>query len=206
MIEKLKPYNPIIGDDLPYNSMELRNIPNGFHFINLTPKSDCPLTIAKWDEMTQYAERYYSEYEIVAKTFVNFINRLQISYDENADTFERLLEVYESDIAKPILGRTEKITYDLSNVATGDNNSESNHIDIPRDNPTDENPTYKDGSISEINNTTKQTGTQTTELSDLGVRPNYESLNGFLDNNRTYYKVFVEYFKNNFTLSESLII
>jgi hypothetical protein len=142
----------------------------------------------------------------VAKTFVNFINRLQISYDENADTFERLLEVYESDIAKPILGRTEKITYDLSNVATGDNNSESNHIDIPRDNPTDENPTYKDGSISEINNTTKQTGTQTTELSDLGVRPNYESLNGFLDNNRTYYKVFVEYFKNNFTLSESLII
>lgn len=97
-----------------------------------------------------------------------------------------MLEVYDSDIAKPILGRTEKITYDLSNIATGDNNSESNHIDIPRDNPLDESPTYKDGSVSEINNTTKQTGTQTTELSDLGVRPNYETLNGFLDNNRTY--------------------
>ncbi len=55
-----------------------------------------------------------------------------------------------------------------------------------------------DNSTNTNDETRKMTGTVTTELSDLGVRPNYESLNGFLDNNRTFIQEFINKFEECF--------
>lgn len=71
------------------------------------------------------------------------------------------------------------------------------------------NPTYKDIGTTKVKSGTivdshTQTGVVRTELSDLGVRPNYESLNGFLDNNRTLLQVFFGIFSGCFTLAQSM--
>ena len=112
----------------------------------------------------------------------------------NADTVERLLEVYDSDIAKPILGREETRTLEVTEIGTG--TTDASNIDIPADNPDDDNPTNR--STGAANSNVARDEIETTRLSDLGVRPNYETLNGFLDNNRTAYAVFNNLFKNCF--------
>ena len=143
---------------------------------------------------------------------------LQSCLNRNADTFERHLEVYQDDIAKPILGRTETVTYDLKNTndrdMTVDNtyNTKStninsgqdvnHHVEVPSDSPqydidrsrdkTDygkteiNSNTGNDGSATKDKGVGTQKGTVTTVLSDLGVRPNYQSMNGFLENNTTF--------------------
>jgi hypothetical protein len=67
---------------------------------------------------------------------------------------------------------------------------------VPADNPLDDKPTSK-GRTGQTSNVVRDE-VETTRLSDLGVRPNYESLNGFLDQNRTAYTVFNNLFKNCF--------
>lgn len=255
-MEPLTPYNEIIGDDLGYRTVRLSAVPNGYGFESVKPHDDCPLTKASWTKFTDFAKRYYRHFEIVGRTYQDFADNLQVAYDLGADTLERQLEVYQDDIAKPILGRIEKTTYDLTNndtdngtdsetvkvEATGSNDvtttnnlttstdtdSQTNNIDVPIDatNPNSQTPSSivkTDGSETTSNTGTvknessdsstqdttrnltrqntgqhKQTGTVTTELSDLGVRPNYESLNGFIDNNRTDLVVFVWLFRDCF--------
>lgn len=84
------------------------------------------------------------------------------------------------------------------------------HIDVPADNPefdtdrsrdktdyghiTEDTNSGQDTNTGTNNETRKMTGTVTTKLSDIGVRPNYESLNGFLDNNRTFIQEFINKF------------
>ena len=53
-----------------------------------------------------------------------------------------------------------------------------------------------------LNGTNAKTGTETEDWSGVGVAPNYELLNGFLDNNRTLEQVFISFFKTDFTISE----
>lgn len=253
-------YDPIVGDDLGYRTPRLNQIPEGFGFSALEKHTDCPLTNEKWETLIDFASRYYRHFEIVGLTYKDFQDNLQLAYDIGADTMERLLEVYNDDIAKPILGRTEKVTYDTKNTATGgyedsedttvegttenDNTTTNNlttayesegqtdNIDVPVDSssPNTQTPSQvtknsgndtttntgtvkNEGSVTENNSTNRklkhtddstnaQTGTVTTELSDLGVRPNYESLNGFLDNNRTYLEVFVWLFRDCFSFNE----
>ena len=218
-------FDPIIGDDLGINGPRYSKVPAGFGFDSLKQRADCPLTNARWDDLIDFSNRYYAKFEIMGETWADFRDRLQLFYDKGADTFERLLEVYNDDIAKPILGRTEETTYDLTDTNTGtvkDTGTVGNNgtnktkvIDVPADNPDDDTPTQRDE--TENNNTQtndltrtddlthKQTGSVKTELSDLGVRPNYESLNGFLDNNRTYYDVWVGLFKDCFAINDYLV-
>lgn len=207
----------VIGDDAAYNSIRYRDVPAGFRISNITPNSDCPLTLAMWNDICTKADMIFADWEIVGDTIVDFHDGLKRQYLLNADTLERLMEVYQDDIAKPILGRTETVTYgSATNPVTVKNTrtdtevrqTDSQHIDVPLEGSAT-NPTFKDGATSKVVegnviDKSEQTGTVTTELSDLGVRPNYESLNGFLDNNRTALKVFTDIFKPCFTLHRTL--
>lgn len=190
----------------------------------------CPLLKVAWDIMVQNFELYYATREIGGETQKDFYDMMQSCLNRNADTFERHLEVYWDDIANPILGRTEKVTYDtlddrhskgLGAVNYGHKINETNggsdvqhHVEVPADAPQYDTDRSRDktdyGSTSqnqesgvdsqETSNEDKRTmtGTVTTELSDLGVRPNYESLNGFLVNNKTFIQFFIETFNECF--------
>lgn len=222
----------------------------------------CPRLKAVFPLLCENFELYYATREIGGDTEYDFFQMMQSCLNRNADTLERQLSVYDDDIANPILGRTEKVTYDTHDDRTMNNNNTTtynthddrtvnleneisyasgksstesgndivHHVEVPADNDewdtdrsrdkteyghvvTDAN-TGKDtgkntgtdklaktGTESDAGSGTDNramTGTVTTELSDLGVRPNYESLNGFLDNNRTFIQEFINVFEECF--------
>ena len=167
--------------------------------------------------MEEEGEVTYWEVIFESRDFTDFLDRMNDAWAVNEDTFFRLVEVSNDDIAKPILGRTETVTYgaDGNPLTTTDTHTDTeereattDHIDVPVDGSVG-NPTYKDVATSKVKSGTivdshTQTGVVKTEMSDLGVRPNYESLNGFLDNNRTLLKVFFGIFEGCFTLAQSM--
>lgn len=186
----------------------------------------CPRLKAVWSLLCKNFDLYYATREIGGQSEYDFFCMLQSCLNRNADTFERQLMVYDDDIANPILGRTEIVTYDtedkrnntgstqlehgLSTTRTEGGADTIHHIDVPVDAP-DYNAdrtrdvnnyghTQSDVNAGTDTNTVNledkrtMTGSVTTELSDLGVRPNYESLNGFLDNNRTFIQEFINKF------------
>lgn len=217
-------------DNSPTVSLLYENIPEEYHITALDTSYLGERTKAVWNKLTDNFEMYYAVREIGGDTEDDFKRLLQSCLNRNADTFERHLEVYDDDIAKPILGRTEKVTYDTvtsdDRNSTVDNtyntkNSElnsgsdiSHHVEVPADAPqydvdrsrdktdygrtTTNSITGNDGTTASDKRKGTQTGTVTTELSDLGVRPNYESMNGFLDNNRTYIQNFLDKFEECF--------
>ena len=222
-MEKLTTFKPIIGDDDPITTLALRDVVEGFGFSALSFPTDKPLTYALRDKLVDFATRYYRNHEIIGATLRDFQDNLQLDLDANIDTFEKMLAVYDDDIAKPTQSREIRRTYDLldttedqediSTTSTTNNSSESTDYDIPVDNGTAQGVSKQESgsttgahSTNTINNnqSMKKTGTETEEWSDVGVAPNYELLNGFLDNNRTMYAVFVDFFRNDFTLQEVL--
>lgn len=205
-ILKLTNQTDIIGDDLPYNTQWYRKVPTGFGFDVLDYPTDRPLTYALKDKLNAFANDYYRNYEIVGTTYADFQVNLQIALLENIDTFEKMMAVYDDDIAKPLQSRTIKRTYDIEDTNSGDTSSTvtNTNYDLPIDNPNGQavDKSTGDGSTT-ATNTYKHKGTETEDWSDVGVAPNYQLLNGFLDNNRTYYNVFVNFFTDCFTLMES---
>ena len=220
-MDRLKNYPSITGDDNPFFSLALRDLPKGRGFDGLTFSVDAPLTFALKDKLVDFATRYYRNHEIVGATISDFADNLQVDLDMNLDTFEKMLQVYDDDIAKPTQSREIVRTYDVTDTnegtatnessSTSEGNNESTNYDIPVDNGTaqgtDKNVGNTTGSSTgrstdTQSNTAKKTGTETEYWSDVGVAPNYELLNGFLDNNRTLYNVFVSFFKDDFTVME----
>lgn len=109
-----------------------------------------------------------------------------------------------------------EVNYGQITTRTQDGEEINHHVEVPADNEyydtdrTRDKLEFKDRGTTDANSgtdqssstddeTRKMTGTVTTELSDLGVRPNYESLNGFLDNNRTFIQEFINKFEECFT-------
>jgi hypothetical protein len=189
-------FEPIVGDDEPYWTLRYRDVPEPFRLRDawVIMTDTLPLVQNKKDAFITAFDSHYGRYEINAETYQDFLDMLQEVLLINADTVERLLEVYDSDIAKPILGREETRTLEVTEIGTG--TTDASNIDIPADNPDDDNPTNR--STGAANSNVARDEIETTRLSDLGVRPNYETLNGFLDNNRTAYAVFNNLFKNCF--------
>lgn len=87
---------------------------------------------------------------------------------------------------------------------------------------TDSTPSTKSENSSTANDTETHSGTDTEtetmkggtrkletidkeDWSDVGVAPNYELMNGFLDNNRTMENIFISFFNDCFTIKEGLI-
>lgn len=220
-MEKLTTYKPIIGDDDPITTLALRDVVEGFGFNALSFPTDKPLSYAIKDKLVDFATRYYRNHEIIGTTLRDFQDNLQLDLDANIDTFEKLLEVYNDDIAKPTQSREIRRSYDLLDTtndqenitatSTTDNSSESTDFDIPVDNGTAQgvskvvgsgNTSGTNESSRGLTGSAKKTGTETEYWSDVGVAPNYTLLNGFLDNNRTLYQVFVSYFENDFQVIE----
>lgn len=186
----------------------------------------CPRLKAVWNLLVDNFNLYYATREIGGMSEYDFFCMMQSCLNRNADTFERQLKVYEDDIANPILGRTEKVTYNTLDKRDSEVNNEVDygskltrtedgedlvhHVEVPADTPqydtdrsrdkTDYGHIIEDANAgkdtsSQVNDESRaMTGTVTTELSDLGVRPNYESLNGFLDSNRTFIQEFINKF------------
>lgn len=193
--------NYIKGDGFAVNTVKYRNVQQPFRFDNVVcDVNKTPLTYTRWNELVTFFNDYYAMWEINAQTEYDFLCNIRVTYQMNADTFERLLVVYYDDIAMPLLGRTEDHTYDITDT-TGNGNTVTEY-DNPKDDPTKDAPTGRN--VQNGTGTNKRTGSERIELSDLGVRPNYESLNGFLDNNRPYLKVFVDMFKNDFMILDSM--
>lgn len=327
MIPRMKRFEPITGDDLPVYSLALRDVPDGYGFESVTVDADThPLSSAVWNRLIEFAKSYYRNWEIVGATLSDFKVNLQVDWDLNADTLEKMLEVYDSDIAKPLQSRTIKRTYDITEIndgsttdsgtigvtgsgtenqttttegtrnvthadtetldlndattetgteevtdsksgnvsISGTTSDDSTDFDIPIDNAGRQGTSAHEGATTSTTETdttetltregtngrtssTDRTGTTTTEgtegettegsisvngtrastdtttrdlsgtslntytkkgtevedWSDVGVAPNYELLNGFLDNNRSYLAVFVSFFKDDFTLLDA---
>ena len=198
---------PEYEDGQALNSMKYRDVVHNCKIGAINPNQFAttnPLLFASWETLTNEFDKYYANYEIVGETELDFFSNLTVELNTHKDTIERLLEVYNDDVAKPILGRMETHTYNLTNSNTGTNNNNSQRIDIPIDDTTSEKPTFKDKAVGTSSSTDTQTGTHTVELSDLGVRPNYETLNGFLYNNVTATRFFNECFRNCFWIYEVL--
>ena len=191
----------------------------------------CPRLKAVWSLLCSNFDLYYATREIGGYSEFDFFKMMQSCLNRNADTLERQLTVYDDDIAMPILGRTEKVTYDTHDNRTNTGTTEvtlgssitrtqagneiNHHVEVPADTPAYDTDRSRD-KLEFTNRTTTDagsgtdtteldladdramTGTVTTELSDLGVRPNYESLNGFLDNNRTFIQEFINVFEECF--------
>ena len=213
-----------LGDGKNWVSVQYRDVPQGFRIRDVTHRlTDSFVTVPTaftaemWATLCDAADKHFAMYEIVGDTFQDFLDRMNDAWAVNEDTFFRLMAVYNDDIANPVLGRTEIVTYgaDGNPVTTTDTHTDTeerettaDHIDVPVDGSVG-NPTYKDVAKSKVKSGTivdshTQTGVVKTEMSDLGVRPNYESLNGFLDNNRTLLKVFFGIFEGCFTLHQSM--
>ena len=73
----------------------------------------CPLLKAVWSILTSNFEIYYATREIGGETELDFFNLLQSCLNRNADTYETQLEFYFQEVNRPVIGRTEKITYDI---------------------------------------------------------------------------------------------
>src|SRR5574344_2648060 len=113
IMEKLTTFKSIIGDDDPITTLALRDVVEGFGFSALSFPTDKPLTYALRDKLVDFATRYYRNHEIIGTTLRDFQDNLQLDLDANLDTFEKLLEVYNEDIAKPTQSREIRRTYDL---------------------------------------------------------------------------------------------
>ena len=192
-------FEPIAGDDRPIWTLHYRDVPTPFRLADAWEilTDDLPLMQSRKNGLITAFDLHYNRFEINADTYQDFLDLLKETLLLNADTMERLLEVYDSDVAKPILGREETRTLTTTEEGIADANTES--IDVPADNPLDDKPTSK-GRTGQTSNVVRDE-TETTILSDLGVRPNYETLNGFLDANRTLYNVFNNLFKDCFIIS-----
>ena len=192
-------FEPIAGDDRPLWTLHYRDVPTPFRLADawLVLTDTLPLLQNRKDGIITAFDLHYGRYEINADTYQDFLDLLKETLLINADTMERLLEVYDSDIAKPILGREETRTLTIEEEGIADASTEN--IDVPADNPLDDKPTSK-GKSGQTSNVVRDE-IETTTLSDLGVKPNYETLNGFLDNNRTLYTVFNNFFKDCFIMA-----
>ncbi len=211
------PLPGVRGDDWAYDTMIYADVPAGFRIRDLTVPDDCPMTAAIWSKLCESADAVFHDHEIVGRTVADFFANLNKAWALHADTFERLLEVYDDDIARPILGRTETVEYGTpetpvtmidTRVDTEHRKGDSKHYDLPLSGEASEasmqdtSETYVDA--GNITNTHTHTGTVKTTLSDIGVRPNYDTLNGFLDKNRTYVRVFCDMLRDCFTLHMSI--
>lgn len=194
------------------------------------PTTRCPLLAAVWAKLTSNFNIYYATREIGGESEFDFFRMLQSCLNRNADTYETQLEFYYSEVNKPVIGRTEKIIYDVSdkreqdvaNVISyghvqesGESGSDlTHHVEVPADAPEDDTDRSRDKTdygrdvtnqeagedttVSALDDETKKTGTQTTELSSLGIKPNVEYMNEYLDTNKTFIQFFIESFEECF--------
>lgn len=230
MIQRLNEWNPIRGDDLAYYTTYLRDCPEGFHFVNLVKDDEMTLTNAIWNQLIDYAERYYADYEVVGTTLQDFLNGLQLSYDGGKMVFENMLS--NMPYIRFDKGQTVTRTKEVSDSETGSASksrtySESNEItnegtdtrialgfdsqnEDPSDKSTSDSTQNTDGSgtesvsdESEREHSSDETETVVTDRF-AGENP-IDYFEKVLKVYPNIYADFVKMFETNFTMMEVLI-
>lgn len=230
LITRMRRWWPIEGDDRPYWTIFLKDCPEGYHFVNLTQDETCIHTNEIWNELIDYAERYYADYEIVGNTLTDFLRGLQLSYDSYKLVFENVLKNLE--YIRFDKGQTTTRNRTGSGTDSGTNTKSRNYSETNKttDQGTTDNinvafdsnnvdPTSKVKTNSENNVTGGGTESQTDSSSQTKSETEAEtvvvdrfagenSLDYFERVLKVYpniYEDFVKIFESNFTLRETLI-
>ena len=227
MIEKIRRFKPVVGDDNPFNTIHYYEVPTGFRFDDLVFNHDMYENVSLiWEDMKKFLNLYFESWEINAKTFKDFFNGLNISLMANIESLEKRLSaiVLISPDAGSKVTRTKSGTRQESGTNTK-NRTYSDSVDNSS-NGSSENivmafdSANKDPSQKTIDNqttTNKGTGTenQTDNNTVSGSDSETESIVTDEDSLSYYERLtklypsipleFVNIFKENFTLSEVLI-
>ena len=227
MIEKIRQFKPVVGDDNPFNTIHYSDVPTGFRFDDLVFSPDMYENVSLiWEDMKKFLNLYFDSWEINAKTFKDFFNGLNISLMANIESLEKRLSaiVLISHDAGSKVTRTKSGTRQESGTNTK-NRSYTDSVENGS-NGTSENivmafdSTNTDPSQKTIDNqTTTNQGTGTENQTDNNTVSGSDSESESIvtdEDSLTYYErlsklypsipmEFVNIFKENFTLSEVLI-
>ena len=227
MIEKIRQFEPVIGDDKPFNTVYYSEVPTGFRFDDLVFNHDMYENVSLiWDDMKKFLNLYFEDWEVNAKTFKDFFNGLNISLMANIESMEKRLSAIV--LISPDAGSKVTRTKSGTRQESGTNSKNRSYTDSVENgsNGTSENivmafdSTNTDPSQKTIDNqttTNKGTGTenQTDNNTVSGSDSETESIVTDEDSLSYYERLtnlypsipleFVNIFKENFTLSEVLI-
>ena len=202
-IRPVQRFEPIEGDDYPYNTRVYRRLNPGFKIGAIQPSiTRYPFIHAKWTELCERFDSHYGNYEIVGKTEYDFFINISNDFYENADTLEKYLKIYDSDMMDVTPGSKIKTTYDMHNTGTVEGQSEGADIDIPMDNPTNENPSSKSKNLNNSTSANSQTGTTLVESSLAGSMTAQQLVKDYMDNFHPYIKIWLNFFTNSFRIYE----
>lgn len=147
---------------------------------------------------------------------------LEVYFDDIAKpTQSRTIKRTHEETEELPDGSTERKTvYGHKVDRTGDSSGTTTNIEYAiegtDETPSDKAVTESDATDSETHSgtdteteavtggTRKLTTNDSEDWSDVGVAPNYELMNGFLDNNRTMENIFISFFNDCFTIQEAL--
>ena len=227
IIEKIGQFEPVIGDDKPFNTVYYSKVPNGFRFDDLVFNYDMYENVSLiWEDMKKFLNLYFEDWEINAKTFKDFFNGLNISLMANIESMEKRLSAIM--LISPDAGSKVTRTKSGTRQESGTNTKNRTYSDSVENgsNGTSENivmafdSTNTDPNQKTIDNqtTTNQgtgTETQTDNNTVSGSDSETESIVTDEDSLSYYERLtnlypsipmeFVNIFKENFTLSEALI-
>lgn len=227
MIEKIRRFKPVVGDDNPFNTIHYYEVPTGFRFDDLAFNHDMYENVSLiWEDMKKFLNLYFEDWEINAKTFKDFFNGLNISLMTNIESLEKRLSaiVLISPDAGSKVTRTKSGTRQESGTNTknrtysdsvdNSSNGSSENIVMAFDSANTD-PSQK--TIDNQTTTNKGTGTEnqtdnnTVSGSDSeteSIVTDEDSLSYYERLSKLYPSIpleFVNIFKENFTLSEVLI-
>lgn len=188
-----------------FTSERYKDIPAEFKFNKLVVPDRCPFLNSSKATLTELADRFYKHYEIVGDTYVDFFEHLQLKLDMRADTLERILTAYarEEDVLR--IGNKTITDYNVTNVNELLNSSSMNElIDVPADNVAHDKPTVRDKSSATSKNQSDQTGDITVTSENVTGQPMFDQLNKFIAKHRGVHEIFIETFKDCFTVREVL--
>lgn len=227
MIEKIEQFNPVVGDDKAFNTIQYSKVPDGFRFENLVFNHDMYENVSLiWEDMITFLNLYFGNWEINAKTFKDFFNGLNISLMANIESMEKRLSAIL--LISPDAGSKVTRTKSGTRQENGTNTKNRNYTDSVENslNGSSENivmafdSTNTDPSQKTNDNqktTNKGTGTETQTDNNTVSGSDSESESIVTDEDSlTYYErlsklypsipmEFVNIFKENFTISEALI-
>ena len=227
MIEKIRQFKPVVGDDNPFNTIHYSDVPNGFRFDDLVFNHDMYENVSLiWEDMKKFLNLYFEDWEVNAKTFKDFFNVLNISLMANIESMEKRLSAIV--LISPDSGSKVTRTKSGTRQESGTNTKNRSYTDSVENgsNGTSENivmafdSTNTDPSQKTIDNqttTNKGSGTenQTDNNTVSGSDSETESIVTDEDSLSYYERLtnlypsipmeFVNIFKENFTLSEVLI-
>lgn len=226
-MEKIRQFKPVVGDDNPFNTIYYRDVPDGFRIENLVFNSDMFENVSLiWDDVKEFLNLYFEDWEINAKTFKDFFNGLNISLMGNIESLDKRLSAIA--LISPNAGSKVTRTKSGTRQEKGTNTKNRSYSDSVKNETsgTSENivlafdSSNTDPSQKTIDNQTVTNGgtgteNQTDTNSVSGSDSETESIVTDEDS-LTYYErltklypsipmEFVNVFKENFTLSEVLI-